>query len=175
MNPHDAALSLFEALLAEAQHWACDDPDDQEVLEAIDRAPTPLDKLALIQNSSLVPSGLSSAVADALLALDPATYSPAPAPTPPGTPMADPELHRIRAAFITVVDASPEDDAPSDAYEIQVHGVSVLIRRAQWRAHAHVPYVHIEDQAHPPGLLLVEVNNGGKNEHPRPLPHGART
>ncbi|WEH37829.1 hypothetical protein PZB75_30980 (plasmid) [Streptomyces sp. AM 4-1-1] len=172
MNPHDAALSLFEALLAEAQHWACDDAEDQEVLEAIDRAPTPLDKLALMQNSSLVPSGLSSAVADALLALDPATYSPAPAPTAPGTSMADPELHRIREALITVVTPSPEDDTPSDDYEIQVHGVSVLIRRAQWGAHAHVPYVHIEDQADTPGLLLVEVNDSGKNEHP--LPHGTR-
>ncbi|MET9836106.1 hypothetical protein ABZ078_44080 [Streptomyces sp. NPDC006385] len=44
--------------------------------------------------------------------------------------MADPELHRIRDASITVVDASPEDNAPSDVYEIQVHGVSVLIRRS---------------------------------------------
>ncbi|MEU5137751.1 hypothetical protein [Streptomyces californicus] len=116
MNPHDAASSLFEALLAEAQHWACNEAEDQEVLEAIDRAPTPFDKLALIRNSSLVPSGLSSAVADALLALDPTTYSPA--PTPAGLFTPDPELHRIREASITVVDASPEDNTPSDVYEI---------------------------------------------------------
>ncbi|WP_327378891.1 hypothetical protein OG393_33815 (plasmid) [Streptomyces sp. NBC_01216] len=43
--------------------------------------------------------------------------------------MADPELHRIRDASITVVNASPEDNASSDVYEIQAHGISVLIRR----------------------------------------------
>lgn len=176
MNTHQAAAGpLYEALLAEAQQWACDDGQDQEVLDAIDHAPTLRDKVALLQNSSLVPAGLASAIVDALLVLDPATYSPSPVPSPPGTLMADPELHRIRDASITVVNASPQDNTPSDAYEIQVFGISVLIRRAQWGAHAHVPYVHIEDQARTPGLLLVEVNNGGKDEHSRPLPHGART
>ncbi|MFD0437327.1 hypothetical protein [Streptomyces chartreusis] len=174
MNPTDAAGPLLEALLAEAQQWACDDTEDQEQLEAIDRADSPHDKLALLQNCSLVPSHLASAIADALVALDPATYSPAPAPTTPGTPMADPELHGIRDASITVVDASPEDNTPSDVYEIQVHGVSVLIRRrAQWGPDTDVPYVHIEDQNEGPGLLLVEVNNGGEHEHPRPSSGGA--
>ncbi|MEU2769294.1 MULTISPECIES: hypothetical protein [Streptomyces] len=172
MNPTDAAGPLFEALLEGAQQWACDDTEDQDQLDAIDHADTPHDKLALLQNTSLIPSHLASAIAEALVALDPATYSPDSAPTISGTSMADPELHRIRDASITVVDASPEDNTPSDVYEIQVHGVSVLIRRAQWGAHSPVPYVHIEDQADTPGLLLVEVNNGGKNEHP--LPHGAR-
>ncbi|MFI6688066.1 hypothetical protein [Streptomyces sp. NPDC050485] len=87
--------------------------------------------------------------------------------------MPDPELHRIRDALITVVDASPEDNTPSDVYEIQVFGVSVLIRRrAQWGPATEVPYVHIEDQGEGPGLLLVEVNNGGEHAHPRPLTHG---
>ncbi|MDX3210760.1 hypothetical protein [Streptomyces scabiei] len=176
MNPTDAAGALLEALLAEAQQWACDDAEDQDLLEAIDHAGAPYDKLALLQDSSLVPSHLSSAIADALLALDPATYSPDPAPTTPGTSMADPELHRIRDASITVVDASPEDNTPSDVYEIQVHGVSVLIRRrAQWGPATDVPYVHIEDQNERPGLLLVEVNNGGEHEHPRPSSDGAAT
>lgn len=121
-TPQDAAGPLYEALLAEAQQWACDDAEDQEVLAAIDHAPTLRDKVALLQNSSLVPAGLASAVADALLVLDPATYSPSPVPSPPGTFLADPELHRIRDASITVVDASPEDNTPSDAYEIQVFG-----------------------------------------------------
>ncbi|MGD1220520.1 hypothetical protein AB9Q10_19065 [Streptomyces krungchingensis] len=174
MDPTDAAGPLLEALLAEAQQWACDDTEDQEQLDAIDHADTPHDKLALLQNSSLVPSHLASAIADALLALDPATYSPTPTPTPSGTPMADPELHRIRDASITVVDASPEDNTPSDVYEIQVHGVSVLIRhRAQWGPTTDIPYVHIEDQNEGPGLLLVEVNNGGEHEHPRPSADGA--
>ncbi|KOV41894.1 hypothetical protein ADK98_25180, partial [Streptomyces sp. H036] len=75
MNPHDAARFLYEALLAEAEQWACDDAEDQEQLDALNRAPAPHDKLALLQNSSLVPSHLSSAITDALLALDPATYS----------------------------------------------------------------------------------------------------
>ena len=67
-----------------------------------------------------------------------------------------------------------EDNTPSDVYEIAVFGVSVLIRRrAQWGATTDVPYVHIEDQNDGPGLLLVEVNNGGESEHPRQLPHGA--
>ncbi|KOV62938.1 hypothetical protein ADL00_23555 [Streptomyces sp. AS58] len=174
MNPTDAAGSLLEALLAEAQQWACDDTEDQEQLEAIDHADSPHDKLALLQNSSLVPSHLASAIADALLALDPATYSPDPAPTTQGAAMADPELHRIRDALITVVDASPEDNTPSDVYEIQVHGVSVLIRRrAQGGPATDVPYVHIEDQNEGPGLLLVEVNNGGEHEYPRPSADGA--
>ncbi|MFE2271390.1 hypothetical protein ACFXB4_19350 [Streptomyces lavendulae] len=162
-SPQDAAGPLCEALLAEAQQWACDDTEDQEVLAAIDHAPTPRDKVALLQNSSLVPSRLASAIADALLALDPATYSPT--PTPPGTSMPDPELHRIRDASITVVDASPEDHTPSDAYEIQVFGVSVLIRRrARWGPDTDVPYIHIENQGDD-GLLLVEVNNSGEHEH----------
>lgn len=165
MNTHqDAADSLYEALLAEAQQWACDDTEDPEVLDAIDHAPTPHDKLALLQNSNLVPAGLSSAIADALLALDPATYFPT--PTPPGTPMPDPELHRVRDASITVVDASIEDNTPSDVYEIQVFGVSVLIRRrAQWGSATDVPYIHVEDQRDETGLLLVEVNNSGEHEH----------
>jgi hypothetical protein len=163
MDPQDAADSLYEALLAEARQWACDDAEDQEVLDAIEHAPTPHDQLALLQNSSLVPSHLSSAIADALLALDPATYSPT--PTPPGTAMADPQLHRVRDASITVVDASPEDNTPSDVYEIQVFGVSVLIRqRAQWGPATDVPYIHIENQGDD-GLLLVEVNNSGEHEH----------
>ncbi|WP_331731448.1 hypothetical protein [Streptomyces sp. NBC_00073] len=166
MNPlHDAAGLLYEALLAEAQQWACDDAEDHDVLDAIDHAPTPHDKLALLQNSNLVPTGLSSAIADALLALDPATYSPM--PTTPETSMPDPELHRIRDASITVVDASPEDNTPSDVYEIEVFGVSVLIRRrARWGTATSVPYVHVEDQGEGPGLLLVEVNNGGEHEYP---------
>ncbi|MFJ9967162.1 hypothetical protein [Streptomyces avermitilis] len=166
MNPTDAAGALLEALLAEAQQWACDDAEDREQLDAIDRADTPHGKLALLQNSSLVPSHLASAIADALVALDPATYSPTPAPTTPGTSMADPELHRIRDASITVVDASPDDNTPSDVYEIQVFGVSVLIRRrAQWGPATDVPYIHIEDQRDEAGLLLVEVNNSGEHEH----------
>lgn len=80
--------------------------------------------------------------------------------------MPDPELHRVRDASITVVGASPEDNIPSDVYEIQVFGVSVLIRRrAQWGPATDVPYVHIEDQNEQPDLLLVEVNNGGEHEH----------
>ncbi|MGY4963570.1 hypothetical protein [Streptomyces sp. 900105245] len=174
MNPKATARSLYEALLAEAEQWACDDAEDQELLDAINRAPTPHDKLALVQNSSLAPSHLSSAITDALLALDPATYSPSPQPIPPKFAIADPELHQIRNASITVVDASPEDNTPSDVYEIQVHGVSVLIRRrARWGLVTDVPYVHIEDQNDGTGLLLVEVNNGGEHQHPRPAPHGA--
>ncbi len=163
MNPQDVAGSLYEALHAEARQWACDDAEDQKVLDTIDQATTPHDQLALLQNSNLVPSHLSSAIADALLALDPATYSPT--PTPPGTPMPDPELHRVRDASITVVDASPEDNTPSDVYEIQVFGVSVLIRRrAQWGPATDVPYIHIENQGDD-GLLLVEVNSSGEHEH----------
>ncbi|MGW1159363.1 hypothetical protein ACWD48_14280 [Streptomyces sp. NPDC002519] len=87
--------------------------------------------------------------------------------------MSDPYLLRVRDASITVVDASPEDDTPSDVYEIAVFGVSVLIRRrAQWDAATDVPYVHIEDQNDGPGLLLVEVNNTGEHEHPRPDGYG---
>ncbi|ODA70277.1 hypothetical protein [Streptomyces sp. AVP053U2] len=176
MNPTDTAGLLLEALLAEAQQWACGDTEDQKQLDAIDRADTPHDKRALLQNSSLVPSHLASAIADALLALDPATYSPDSAPTTSGTSMADPELHRIRDASITVVDASPQDNTPSDVYEIQVHGVSVLIRRrAEWGPATGVPYIHIEDQNEGPGLLLVEVNNTGEHEHPRPPSDGAAT
>ncbi|MEU7072971.1 hypothetical protein AB0B30_27950 [Streptomyces narbonensis] len=176
MNPYDVASSLYEALLTEAEQWACDDTEDQELLDALDRAPTPHDKLALLQTSSLIPSHLASAITDALLALDPATYSPDPAPTTPEAPMTDPELHRIRDASITVVNASPEDNTPSDVYEIQVHGISVLIRRrAQWGAHTDVPYVHVEDQTDGPGLLLVEVNNRGEHEHLRASPHVATT
>ncbi|MFF6979343.1 hypothetical protein ACFZAV_16720 [Streptomyces sp. NPDC008343] len=172
MNPTDAASALLKALLTEAQQWACDEVEDQELLEAIDNASTPFDKLALLQDDSLVPSHLSSAIADALVALNPATYSPT--PTAPGTTVADPELHRIRDASITVVDAAPEDNTPSDVYEMQVHGVSVLIRRrTQWGPTTDVPYVHIEDQNDGPGLLLVEVNNGGEHEHPRPASDGA--
>ncbi len=166
MNTHQpAAGPLYEALLAEAQQWACDDAQDQAVLDAIDHAPTLRDKVALLQNSSLVPAGLASAIADALLVLDPATYSPSPAPSPPGTLMADPELHRIRDASITVVDASPQDNTPSDAYEIQVFGISVLIRRrARWGPDTNVPYIHIENQGDD-RLLLVEVNNSGEHEY----------
>ncbi|KOU73701.1 hypothetical protein ADK61_22150, partial [Streptomyces sp. XY66] len=80
MNPTDAASPLLEALLTEAQQWACDNTEDQEQLNAIDLADTPHDKLALLQNSNLVPSHLASAIADALVALDPATYSPTPVP-----------------------------------------------------------------------------------------------
>ncbi|WP_055535896.1 hypothetical protein [Streptomyces graminilatus] len=88
--------------------------------------------------------------------------------------VSDPYLLRVRDASITVVDACPEDNTPSDVYEIAVFGISVLIRRrAQWGPTADVPYVHIEDQNDGPGLLLVEVNNTGEHEHPRPLPHGA--
>ncbi|MFF8535841.1 hypothetical protein ACF07B_28475 [Streptomyces sp. NPDC015532] len=164
MNPQDAAGSLYEALLAEARQWACDDVEDQEVLDAIENAPTPHDQLALLQTSNLVPSHLSSAIADALLALDPATYSPT--PTPPETAMADPQLHRVRDASITVVNASPEDNTPSDVYEIQVFGVSMLIRQcAQWGPATDVPYIHIEDQRDEAGLLLVKVNNSGEHEH----------
>lgn len=86
MNPYDAASSLYEALLAEAEQWAGDDTEDQQALDAIDQAPTPHDKVELLRNSSLVPSHLTSAIADALLALDPATYSPSPTPTTPQTP-----------------------------------------------------------------------------------------
>ncbi|MER5985654.1 hypothetical protein [Streptomyces sp. NPDC001787] len=42
-TPQDAAGPLYKALLAEAQQWACDDADDQAVLDAIDHAPTPPD------------------------------------------------------------------------------------------------------------------------------------
>lgn len=174
MNPRDAARSLYEALLAEAEQWACDDAEDQELLNEINRAPAPYDKLDLLTNSSLVPSHLSSAITDALLALDPATYSPSPTPIPPKASAAEPELHRIRDASINLVDASPEDNTPSDVYEIQVHGVSVLIRRrAQWGPATDVPYIHIENQNDGPGLLLVEVNNAGEHQHPNPTPDGA--
>ncbi|MGW2415975.1 hypothetical protein ACWCV5_27945 [Streptomyces tubercidicus] len=75
---------------------------------------------------------------------------------------------RVRDASITVADAIPEYGTPSDVYEIDVFGISVLIRRrAQWGAATDVPYVHIEDQNNEPGLLLVEVNNAGEHEHPR--------
>lgn len=85
--------------------------------------------------------------------------------------MPDPELHRVREASITVVDASPNDNTPSDVYEMQVHGISVLIRRrTQWGPATNVPYIHIEDRSEGQGLLLVEVNNGGPHEHPRPSP-----
>lgn len=87
--------------------------------------------------------------------------------------MSDPYLARVRDAAITVVDASPEDNTPSDVYEIAVFGISVLIRRrAQWGPATDVPYVRIEDQNGGPGLLLVEVNNTGEHEHPRPATHG---
>lgn len=174
MNPTDAAAGLLKALLTEARQWACDDIEDQELLEAIDNADNPYDKLTLLMDDTIVPSHLSSSIADALVVLDPTTYSPTPAPTSPRTPMTEPELHRIREASITVVDASPEDTTPTDVYEIQVHGVSVLVRRrAQWGPAADVPYVHVEDQNEGPGLLLVEVNNGGEHEHPRPSSGGA--
>lgn len=90
--------------------------------------------------------------------------------------MTDPGLHRIRDASITVVDASPEDNTPTDVYEIQAHGISVLIRRrTQWGPETDVPYVHIEDQNEGPGLLLVEVNNGGEHVHPRRSSGGTTT
>ena len=88
--------------------------------------------------------------------------------------MSDPSLLRVRGPLITVVNADPEDDTPSDVYEIAVFDINVLIRRrAQWGPTSDVPYVHVEDQNDGPGLLLVEVNNSGEHEHPRPLPHGA--
>ncbi|MER6196003.1 hypothetical protein ABT234_01305 [Streptomyces sp. NPDC001586] len=140
------------------------------MLDAIDQARTPHDMFTLLQNSSLVPADLCSAITHALLAFHPATYSPSPTPTTPGTSMPDPELHRIRDASITVVDGSPEDNTPSDVYEIQVFGGSVLIRqRPRWGTATSVPSVHIEDQSDGPGLLLVEVNNSGEHEHPRLL------
>ncbi|WP_416966210.1 hypothetical protein [Streptomyces sp. Agncl-13] len=65
-----------------------------------------------------------------------------------------------------MVDASPKDNTPSDVYEIQVFGVSILIRRrAQWGLDTDVPYIHIEDQRDEAGLLLVKVNNSGEHEH----------
>ncbi|MEU6351574.1 hypothetical protein ABZ896_19900 [Streptomyces sp. NPDC047072] len=72
------ADTLLEALLAEASAWACDDTEDQQVLDAIDAASAPADKLTLLQYSSLVPSRLFAAIAEALAALDPATYTPPP-------------------------------------------------------------------------------------------------
>lgn len=91
--------------------------------------------------------------------------------------MSDPYLARIRDASITVVGARPEDNTPSDVYEISVFGISVLIRRrARWGATTDVPYVHIENENDGPGLLLVKVNNGGEHEHPLPretTDHGA--
>ncbi|MFD7899025.1 hypothetical protein [Streptomyces sp. NPDC059743] len=73
-----AADALLEALLAEASEWACDDVEDQQVLDAIDAAESPGDKLALLQNSNLVPSRLCDAIAEALTALDPAAYTSPP-------------------------------------------------------------------------------------------------
>lgn len=73
-----AAGALIDALLAEASAWACDDAEDQQVLDAIESASTPGDKLAVLQNSSVVPSQLGDAIADALIALDPVTYAPVP-------------------------------------------------------------------------------------------------
>lgn len=78
MNPTDTAGTLLESLLTEARQWACDDAEDQDQLEAINRADTPREQLTLLQNSNLVPSHLASAIADALVALDPAAYSPSP-------------------------------------------------------------------------------------------------
>jgi len=71
-----AASALFETLLAEASAWACDDAEDQQVLQAVEAASTPGDKLDLLRNSTLVPSQLSEAIADALIALDHVTYAP---------------------------------------------------------------------------------------------------
>ncbi|WP_328373576.1 hypothetical protein OG800_50555 (plasmid) [Streptomyces sp. NBC_00445] len=79
--------------------------------------------------------------------------------------MPNAELHRVRNARIAIVDASPEDNALSDIYEIQVFGVSVLIRRREHRGGRRlIPYIHIEDQSKEQDLILVEVNNGGEHE-----------
>lgn len=70
-----AAEALLDPLTSEASQWASDDTEDQQLLDAVDAA-APGDKLALLQNSSLVPSHLSKAIGEALTVLDPATYAP---------------------------------------------------------------------------------------------------
>ncbi|WP_033819366.1 hypothetical protein [Kitasatospora sp. MBT63] len=72
---------------------------------------------------------------------------------------------KIRAARITVVDADPGDSTPSDAYEMQVHGVSVLVRLRTDPNGQPVPYVHVEHRARP-RVLLVEIDNQGERIHP---------
>ncbi|WP_328373482.1 hypothetical protein OG800_50385 (plasmid) [Streptomyces sp. NBC_00445] len=67
------ADTRLDALFAEASAWGCGDTEDRQVLDAIDAADAYGDRLALLQNSSLVPSRLC----EALTALDPATYASA--------------------------------------------------------------------------------------------------
>nr|BEK71337.1 hypothetical protein KPHV_85640 [Kitasatospora purpeofusca] len=72
---------------------------------------------------------------------------------------------RIRAARITVVDADPGEGTPSDAYEMQVHGVSILVQLRTDPNGRPVPYVHVENRARP-RVLLVEIDNQGERIHP---------
>ena len=93
-----AASALFETLLAEASAWACDDAEDQQVLQAVEAASTPGDKLDLLRNSTLVPSQLSEAIADALIALDHVTYAPP-------RPGAGQEMRRLTAPVMARIAA----------------------------------------------------------------------
>ncbi|MFF4531692.1 hypothetical protein ACFY1P_20770 [Streptomyces sp. NPDC001407] len=73
-----AAEALYRALLTEASAWSSDDPEDLAVLEALDAAKAPRDKLAVLQISSLLPSQLCAAVIDTLAVLDPDAYADIP-------------------------------------------------------------------------------------------------
>ncbi|MGW4890706.1 hypothetical protein ACWEQL_00325 [Kitasatospora sp. NPDC004240] len=71
--------------------------------------------------------------------------------------------HRAR---VTVAKAAPVEGLPSETYELTALGVSVLIRlREDWKGQPLVPYVHIEQRADRPRLLLVEVDNRGETEY----------
>ncbi|MFD3662883.1 hypothetical protein ACFWVF_20170 [Streptomyces sp. NPDC058659] len=74
----------------------------------------------------------------------------------------------MRQATLVVVEADPDPDggSPSDAYELRVYGVSVLVRlRQHWSGEHLVPYVHIDHETDRPRLLLVEIDNKGETEH----------
>ncbi|MGP3690854.1 hypothetical protein ACTVZO_40315 [Streptomyces sp. IBSNAI002] len=76
--------------------------------------------------------------------------------------------YALRQAVLTVTDADPDPDnnMPSDVYELRVFGVSVLVRlREEWNGQHLVPYVHIEHEAERPRPLLVEIDNQGESEH----------
>ncbi|MFF9458129.1 hypothetical protein [Streptomyces flaveolus] len=91
-------------------------------------------------------------------------------------PSASESMARLSAATGGEVAGRAVDRDDGVITAIQVHGVSVLIRRrAEWGPATGVPYIHIEDQNEGPGLLLVEVNNTGEHEHPRPPSDGAAT
>ncbi|GAB4590158.1 hypothetical protein [Nocardia sp. IFM 10818] len=66
------AASLYDALVTEAQKWACDDEND--LAERLSTMP-PAQALEAISENSLVPSDLYNSIVDAITELDPDTFA----------------------------------------------------------------------------------------------------